>query len=145
MGKYEELVEPRLEEITEWAKSGATNKEISAALGISLSTYDNYISKYYDFKRAVNDGRMAGVPKVKAALFKLATGYEYDESEITTTTCDGEITTSTKNIHKVRNPDLNACIIYLRNYDPEYRDKDAWERSMRERELKAKEDMAGFN
>lgn len=141
--KYSDLVKPRLEEVKEWAKSGATNAEISAALGISQSTFDRYMASFEDFKGTVNEGRMAGVPVVKAALFKLAVGYDYDEKEINQTTDEnGELKQTIKILKKKRHPDLNACIIYLRNYDPDYRDKDQWEIKFKEAELELKKTVS---
>ena len=140
--KYADLVEPRLKEVEEWAKSGATNAEMASALGISQSTFDRYMAAFEDFKGAVNSGRMAGVPVVKAALFKLAVGYDYEEKEINQVTDEnGELRQTIKLLKKKKHPDLNACIIYLRNYDPEYRDRDSWEIRFKEAELELKKSL----
>lgn len=140
--KYADLVEPRLDEVKEWAKSGATNAEISAALGISQSTFDRYMATFEDFKGTVNAGRMAGVPVVKAALFRLAVGYDYEEKEINQVTDEnGELRQTIKLLKKKKHPDLNACIIYLRNYDPDYRDRDSWEIRFKEAELELKKSL----
>ena len=146
--KYADLVEPRLSEVSEWARAGATNAEMASALRISASTFDRYMQVFPDFKGAVNEGRRSGVAQVKGALLKLALGYEYDEKEINQVVDEnGETKQTIKILKKQKHPDLNACIIYLRNCDPEYRDRDAWEIRIREAEMelkKASAEMVGF-
>ena len=106
------------------------------------------MQNFDDFKGAVTEGRKSGVPMVKNALFRLATGYDYDEKEINQVRGeDGEMRQTVKIIKKKRHPDLNACIIYLRNYDPGYRDKDAWEMKIKEMEVELRKtamEMEGF-
>lgn len=121
---------------------------MSSALGISQSTFDRYMQVFPDFKGAVCEGRRSGVAKVKGALLKLALGYEYDEKEINQVKDEnGELKQTVKILKKRKHPDLNACIIYLRNCDPDYRDHDAWEIRIKEAELELKRatsEMEGF-
>ena len=79
--KYETHVEPRIEEVRQWAKAGATNREIAAALGIDESVLYDYTKKFPEFSKAMTEGRMAGAAEVKTALLRLAVGYEVKETE----------------------------------------------------------------
>ena len=80
--KYETHVLPYLEKIADWAKAGATAKEIAEKLHIAYSTFRKYLDdgengdeRYSALSAAFV--RACEVPddEVEAALFKLATGY----------------------------------------------------------------------
>ncbi|MEG2679776.1 MAG: hypothetical protein RR949_07510, partial [Oscillospiraceae bacterium] len=80
--KYETHVLPNLEKITEWAKQGATSKDIAAKLSISYSTFRSYIAmgedgdaRYTALSEAF--ARACEIPDdaVEAALYKSCLGY----------------------------------------------------------------------
>lgn len=80
--KYDTHVLPNLDKIEEWAKAGATAKEIAGKLNIAYSTFRKYLDdgekgdeRYSALSAAFV--RACEVPddEVEAALFKLATGY----------------------------------------------------------------------
>ena len=61
-------VEPRIEEVRQWAKAGATNREIAAALGLGERTFYDMMGQYPQFSQTITEGRMAGAAEVKTAL-----------------------------------------------------------------------------
>lgn len=79
--KYESDVKPRFEEIKEWLKIGATDKEIADNLGINKATICDYKKRYSEFNELIKEGRKAPVQAIKAALFKRATGMRYSEKK----------------------------------------------------------------
>lgn len=48
-GKYETHVLPRLDEIVDWCRNGATNAEIAERLGIAMSSFCDYQNKHVEF------------------------------------------------------------------------------------------------
>lgn len=134
---YTVKVLPRMEEIKEWARAGATYSEMAAALGIAASTFSKYVDSQIELKRVVSDGQMSGVPAVKMALYKRAIGYEYEEKKVSVRRDDDgverrytEITT------KHVAPDVSAIGMYLRNCGENWMDRDKFTVEMKEEELK---------
>lgn len=137
--KYDSYVKPYLKQITEWARSGATEKEISVALGIALSTFSDYKNKYSELSGALRAGRQAVVLNVKAALYKKAIGFEYEEMEGVKK--DGKIV-STKIYKRYSPPDSTAAAMLLRNYEEEWRDKDSVQTDFKRQEIEIKKALA---
>lgn len=80
--KYETHVLPYLDKITEWAKAGATEKEIAGKLHVSPSTFKKYLAdgrngdaRYSDFSDAYARACEEPDDQVEVSLYKLATGY----------------------------------------------------------------------
>lgn len=80
--KYETHVLPYLEKIADWAKAGATAKEIAEKLHIAYSTFRKYLDdgekgdeRYSALSAAFVRACEEPDNEVEAALFKLATGY----------------------------------------------------------------------
>lgn len=48
-GKYETHVLPRLDEIADWCRNGATEEEMAARLGISRYSFIEYKKQFSDF------------------------------------------------------------------------------------------------
>ena len=143
---YVEKVEPRLSEIGEWAKSGASNKEIASGLGVGYSNFSSYIGKYPELAKVLEEGRRTGISEVRMALYKRAVGYEYEEKK-TYMKKDEEGNTQqyTELTKKYQSPDTSAINMYLRNYDPEWSDKDFWSRQMKEMEMELRQKSLEFD
>lgn len=137
--KYETHVKPRLDEIEALAKAGATNSEIGEALGISKSAFCDYLNKYKEFSDTVKQARLKGVAEVKKALFRKAVGFTYEESKkIKRKDENGRDVITMEITTKQAVPDSNAIQMYLRNYDPDWKDKDAASYRFKEMELELK-------
>ena len=79
--KYESNVKPRFAEIKDWLQHGATDKEIAENLGVNPKVFCRYKSEYSDLKELCKNGRQKAVQDIKAALFKRATGFQYQEKK----------------------------------------------------------------
>lgn len=143
---YAEKIEPKMADIITWAKAGATNKEIASALGISYSTFLDHISKNVNFSDSLKEARLSGVPEVKLALYKRAIGFEYEEKKVSLKKDeDGETRQYVETTKKYALPDVGAIQTYLRNYTPDFRDRDKFTCSIKEMELEIKKMLAEQN
>ena len=144
--KYDGDVEPRLEEVRAWAKAGATNKEIAAALGIGERTFYDFQEQYPQFSQTIREGRMTGAAEVKTALLKLAVGYKAQDKEIIAEpdASGKQVPIRTKIIERQVGPDLKAIEAYLRNTADEWSDMDSTTRMVKEAEAELKRMMASM-
>lgn len=140
--KYDEHVKPYLNQIAEWKKSGATDKEISDALGIALSTFSEYKNQYSELSDALRTGKQTVILNVKAALYKKAIGFEYEEKRGVK---KGDKVVSTEIFKRYSPPDTTAAAMLLRNYDDEYRDKDSAQTDFKRQEIEIKKALAEAN
>lgn len=144
--KYQTHVKPRLDEIKEWARAGATNKEMASALGINVSTFCEYLNQYSEFKDSVNSFRKAGVSEVKNALFRKACGFEYEEKKVYAKKDeDGKTYQYTEITKRQSLPDVNAIAMYLRNYSDNFTDNDKISNKFKEMELQLRKELAEAN
>ena len=70
--KYETHVAPRLEEIKDWVRNGATDDEIIIRLGIARSSFYEYKNKILDFSDALKETKEYVDAKVENALLQNA-------------------------------------------------------------------------
>ncbi len=128
--KYETHVAPRLEEIKDWCRNGATDEEIAKRLGISRDSFYQYKKEFSDFSDTLKETKEIVDAQVENALLKRALGYEY--KEVTKKVVDGELKV-TKVITKHVVPDTTAQIFWLKNRRPDkWREKPAEEKEEQE-------------
>jgi hypothetical protein len=122
-----------LDEVTEMAKSGATDIEIADSLSVSVQTLYNWRAKYPEFLEALKGGKAEADERVVNSLYKRATGFEHDSVKIF---CgkDGDVTQVP--FREYIPPDTTAAIFWLKN-----RRKDEW-RDKSEVDLKLAEELA---
>lgn len=137
--KYDSYVRPHLKQIAEWKRSGATDEEIAVALGVAVSTFSDYKNKYSELSEALRAGRQTVVLNVKAALYKKAIGFEYEEKRGVK---KGDKVVSTEIYKRYSPPDTTAAAMLLRNYDDEYRDKDSVQTNFKRQEIEIKKALA---
>lgn len=77
--KYETHVLPYLDQIKLWMAKGATAREVISKLGISENRFYEYKKKYPQFAQALEAPQGYADDQVEAALFRRATGYDYEE------------------------------------------------------------------
>lgn len=140
--KYAEYVKPMLLKITEWSKSGATDEEICTALGIAQSTFYEYKKKYPELSEALRTGRQNVVLNIKAALYKRAIGFEYEERRGTQK--NGQLT-NIEIYKRYYPPDTTAAQLLLRNYDKTWRDKDVITSDLKQQEIDLRKAIAEAN
>lgn len=123
---YELLVEPRLEEIKEWAKE-STDKEIAAALNISYSSFKGYKKKHAALAGALVSARAEPDYEVLGAFHRKATGCEI--KEVVKERVNGKLVV-VKEVTKEVPPDTEAGKFWLKNRMPDsWRDKQQLEHS----------------
>lgn len=140
--KYETYVKPLLPKITEWAKAGATVAEIAKACGVATSTFCDYQNKHSELSEALRTGRQQVVLEIKAALYKKATGFEYEEKRGIQK--DGK-TVSVEVYKRYSPPDVTAAAMMLRNLDKEWLDKDQTQTDFKKSEIEIKKALAQAN
>lgn len=70
--KYETHVAPRLKEIKDWVRNGATDEEIAKRLGISRDSFYEYKKKYSDFSDILKETKEFVDGQVENALLQNA-------------------------------------------------------------------------
>lgn len=134
--KYEAQVMPHLEIIAAWCRDGATERDIAKKLGISLSSLNKYKADFPEFSDTLKRNKELADVQVENALFRAATGYEYEEvkTEYIENGKQGQRGNIRNNdtgtcrkvtrIKKVVQGDVTAQIFWLKNRKPrEWRDK----------------------
>jgi phage terminase Nu1 subunit (DNA packaging protein) len=124
--KYNPAIHPR-QAFTACSKMGATDKDLAALFGISLSTFEKWTRTYDALKRSVKDGRdhYDSEQVEKWGLRRRALGYQWEEvtHELKPQREDGAIVgyemVETKRVTKHIPPDTTACIFWLKNRRPD--------------------------
>lgn len=130
--KYLTNVKPRFAEIKEWLKLGATDKEIAENLGVNPKVLCRYKNEYNELSELWKNGRMKAVQDIKAALFKRATGFQYQEKKVIESEKNGR----TVEIYtKSALPDPASAMILLKHWDKE----GGWTQDPQQLELKKQE------
>lgn len=142
--KYETHVAPRLEEIKDWVRNGATDSEIAKKLGISESTYFEYKKEFSEFSESLKESKDYVDAQVESALLKRALGYSYNE--VTKEFTNGEVKV-TKIVTKQVVPDTTAQIFWLKNRrSNKWRDKPVEDTNEEDKSISVKltiEDLSG--
>ena len=105
------------EAILEFAKTGATDRQIARKFGFNVSTLYAWKARYRSFADALKESKDLADDLVELSLFRRATGYQHPDVHFSS--YEG-IVTATK-YTKVLPPDTTACIFWLKN-----RRKDKW-------------------
>lgn len=127
---YKKWIAPDgLWKIQEWAKSGLTDTEIAAQIGVTRKTLYEWEKKYPEFKEALQRAKRQADDKVVGALYSRATGYTATVKKmqkIRTVKYDklGKKVSETEELvpyeEEVHVPgDVNAQKFWLTNRDPE--------------------------
>lgn len=125
--KYETHVLPYLEKITDWAKAGATAKEIASKLKIAYSTFRKYLDegqdgdeRYAALSAAFAQACAVADDEVETALYKRACGYRYEEITVEEKLDrDGRVHTLTKKVTRDVPADPTSAMFWLTNRRPD--------------------------
>lgn len=146
--KYETHVKLRFDEIAEWVRLGATEKEIIKNLDISEETFYTYKKKYTEFLELLKKNRVKPVEDIKAAMLKRAVGFQYEEKKVTTQYIEFDDGSGIKTPAKVVKteittktalPDVAAGLVLLQHWDKDENGNTKWSRDPANREIKEKE------
>lgn len=144
--KYEREVKPYIDEIRKAVEAGATDKEIATAFGIAESTLYKYKKEKQEFSQAFARGREKVVIEIKAALLKKALGYEYEEEKrVGKKDKGGENIILVEKYKRHMPASETAAAMLLRNYDPEWLDKDNASTELKKQEMQLKKAIAEAN
>jgi len=118
--EYDKRITPQL---VKWmARSGLTEVEIAAELGVNPSTFTRWKQRYPELVEALKESRNFVDSLVEDSLLKRALGYEYEEVKLIASQ-DGK-TRRVEKTKKVVLPDVTAQIFWLKNRQPDrWRDK----------------------
>lgn len=70
--KYEEYVLPRLDEVKDWCRNGATDEEMWKRLGISRQSFYTYKNEHPEFFEALKFNKDYCDAQIENALFEAA-------------------------------------------------------------------------
>ena len=144
--RYDAEIKPHLTEIENAVKSGATDKEIADAFGMSVSSIYEYKRKHKEFLNAFVRGRARVVFEIKAALLKKALGFEYQEEKvIARKDKDGEDIVQIEQYKRYCAPSETAAAMLLRNYDENWRDNDKASAEIKKQETELRKAIATAN
>lgn len=121
-GKYQRwLKTENLAQITNWAANGCTDEEIARNMGISRTTFYDWMPKFPDISNAVKEGREMSVVAIENAFFKRALGgvmVTEEVEEFKGTFKEGKPydgTGTKRTVRKFLPGDVTAQIFYLKN------------------------------
>ena len=119
-GKYHEwLTKEGLTLIEGWAKDGLTDEQIAANIGVTTTTLYDWKKKYADFSDALKKGKETSDYEVENALYKSATGYEYEERKEVQEVVDGVMRKRVEITRKQFPPNATSAIFWLKNRKPD--------------------------
>lgn len=137
--KYEANVKPRFDEILEWLRTGATEKEIAENLEVNQRVFCKYKKQYSELNELIKKGRIPPVQALKAALYKKAVGFEYTESKTINSEKNGF---TTETYRRYSAPDPTAALMLLKHWDKEEEwTSDPATLRLKKKELKLKEEQ----
>lgn len=103
--------------IMELAKSGSTDDQIAAALGISTRTFAYWKTRYDGLADGLKDAKFVADELVEASLFSRATGYSHPAIKFFWDAKKGDI--KSQPYIERHPPDTTACIFWLKNRQPQ--------------------------
>ena len=137
-GKYHEwLTKEGLTLIEGWARDGLIDEQIAANIGVTTTTLYDWKKKYADFSDALKKGKETSNYEVENALFKSATGYEYEERKEVQEVVDGVMRKKVEITRKQVPPNATSAIFWLKNRKPDkWRNKQEIETNKLQAEIK---------
>lgn len=139
---YDTIIKPRFDDITEWLRNGATEKQIYENLGITKETFYKFKRTKTDFADLIKNGRSTLVIQLRGALLKKALGYDYTETKKYTKFEDGKPVQYVEETTKKAHPDVAALNLCLKNYDPDDWANDPQLLKIKEKELELRREIA---
>lgn len=96
-----------LAKLRKLSSHGYTDRKIAEIIGIHYTTLSNWRKEHPVIDEALRNGRHEATIEVEDALFKAATGYEYEE--------DGVVNGEVQRMVKYAKPDMKAALFWLKN------------------------------
>lgn len=144
--KYDEYIKPRLADVRQWKKTGATDEQICRALNISKSSYYEYAKKYSEFSDAIKGGVAEFCFDLRGNLAKLAEKHKLEtvkryikEDE------NGNKVITTEITEREVDADVAAINLLLKNLDSDNWANDPQNLSLRKQEIELRRKIAEAN
>ena len=137
---YDTVIFPNINKIEDWVKSGATEKQICEALGISVSAFNAHKEKT-ELNEALKKGRASLVLDLRSEMIKKAFKHTLETKKTYITQDEnGSTKKHTEITTKEVDGDTGALHLLLKNYDKDNwkNDWDSYELKQAELELKKK-------
>lgn len=120
MARPSKFNESLAEHVFSLAKSGATDEEIAASVGISIRTLRNWKGKHDGFLPALEAAQAVADDLVEASLFQRCVGYSQPAvKHFAQRDKDGRVTVVTERYVERFPPDAQACMNWLANRRPQ--------------------------
>lgn len=133
--RYETHVKPHLEEIPKWYES-LTEGQIAEKLGIAVSTFEKYKTKYPELADVLQKSKKTLVDELKNSLKRKARGYYYTETKIRKVpTKNGEVVEYKEVYKRYAHPDTGAIHLLLKNNDESWRNDDKATMDLKEKQV----------
>lgn len=118
--KYDTDILPRLSDIKDWIAGGDSVRDICKKLSVSPDSWYRYCKEHETLSELVNMGKSLLNQDVEKSLFRLCTGYEYEELKtIVEEDRSGKKRTKLEKTKKHQPPSAQAISFFLRNRCPE--------------------------
>lgn len=149
---YEEIIQPRMEEIIKWLNEGKTDKECAVLLGISPKTFTKYKNSVSSFNSVVKKNRQPCVEILENTMFESAIGFTKTITEPmklkTTRYENGRKVEETERIEQVEKqiyipPNITAQIFLLKNWGGYTNEPKTLE--IKQQELELRKEIADSN
>lgn len=143
---YDTHIAPRLQDIKNWRKVGATVENICDALGVSKTTFHKYLNDKEEFADAYKKGKAELVMDLRGELARIAfkhtleTKKQYIKQDIET----GHKTQYTEITTKDVDGDIAAINLLLKNLDKNW-SNDPQNLALRKQELELRKAIAAAN
>lgn len=143
--KYETHVKPHFKEIKEAFDRGVEEKEIAKSIGISVSTWCEYKTRYSEFAELLkrdDDATKKILERLDSALLKSAEGFEYEEEKkVARRDKNGDNIILIEKYKKYSPPNPTAIFGAYNRFDKNYA-KDAAYYDLKRQELELKKKIA---
>ncbi len=116
-GRPSKFNEPLANRIMALARQGFTDAQIASAIGIAVSTLNNWKSDHPGFMEALKESKSITDELVHGALLSRALGYVHPAVKFFYDAKKGEVIT--KSYAEYYPPDTTACIFWLKNRRPD--------------------------
>ena len=143
---YETHIAPRLQDIRQWRKDGATVENMCDVLGVSKTTFHKYLDEKPEFADAYKKGKAELVIDLRGELARIArkhtieTKKQYIKQDLET----GNKTQYTEIVTKEVDGDVAAINLLLKNLDENW-SNDPQNLALRKQELELRKQIAAAN
>ena len=143
---YDTHIQPRLDEIREWRKVGATVENMCDALGVKKSTFFKYLKERAEFADAYKKGTFELVMDLRGELARLAFKHKLETKKqyIKQDEETGNRTQYTEITTKEVDGDIAAINLLLKNLDNDWAN-DPQNLKLRQQELELRKAIAAAN